>query len=283
MMFEFLNYSFMERAIVAGTLVAIITGIVGPFLVFRKMSFMGAGLSHGALAGIALGIILGLSPTLMSVLIVMGLGFLIGLVSRTGKISEDSAIGTVYTFFMALGIFLINLSKGYHINIMGYLFGDILAISKYDILFALIVLIVVLVWLILRGRAMLYLTFDEDFAKITGVPIGWDYYIFMVITSLSIITVVKLVGVVLAGSILIVPSASAKMLSKSFMKIIAISVISGIISIFSGIAFSYYLNTSSGPSIVFFVTAFFLCVLLWQFGSNTTSRKVKIKSPSSRP
>ncbi len=262
----------MQRAIIAGILIAIISGIVGPFLLFKRMSFMGVGISHGTFAGIAIALLLNISPTIMAVVVAISIGFLIGVISRLGKIPEDSAIGTMSAFFMALGIFLINLSKGFHVNVMGYLFGDILAISTSDVIFASIVFGIVVIWLAFRGRAMLYLTFDEDFARITGVPVEIDYYIFMVITSLVIVTVVRLVGVVLAGSILIATSAAARMVSKTFPKILLVSVIFGIISVLAGITFSYGLDISSGTSIVFFVTAFFFGSILWRSGKRISSR-----------
>ncbi len=264
-MFEVLKLPFMQRALIGGEFVAIIAGMISPILVFRKMSFMSVGISHGTFAGIALGIFLGISPLWSAMAFAVGLGLLIGFTSRTGKISEDATIGTLFSFSMAFGIVLISLSKGYHPDVMGYLFGDLLAISSSDVYFAGVILFVTILWYVFRGKAIVYTTFDEDFSKIIGIHVDLDYYIFMAITALITVAVVRFVGVVLASSIMIAPAASAKMLSKKFSRIVVLAVFFGMISIFLGIAFSFSLNISSGPSVVFVVTTIFLIslVLKW--------------------
>ena len=272
-MFEFLKLSFMQRTLVGGELVAIIAGMVSPILVFRKMSFMSVGISHGTFAGIALGIFLGISPLWSAMAFAVGLGLLIGFTSKTGKISEDATIGTLFAFSMALGIFLISISKGYHPDVMGYLFGDLLAISSSDVYFASTILFITVLWYIFRSKTIVYATFDEDFSKIVGIHVDLDYYIFMAIMALITVAVVRFVGVVLASSIMIAPAASAKMLSKKFSRIVILAIFFGTVSIFFGIAFSFSLNIPSGPSVVFIVTTIFLIslVLKWirgKHGSN---------------
>ena len=272
-MFEFLKLPFMQRALVGGELVAIIAGMVSPILVFRKMSFMSVGISHGTFAGIALGIFLGISPLWSATAFAVGLGLLIGFTSKTGKISEDATVGTLFPFSMALGIFLISITKGYHPDVMGYLFGDLLAISSSDVYFASVILLVTVLWYIFRSKTIVYATFDEDFSKIIGIHVDLDYYIFMAITALITVAVVRFVGVVLASSIMIAPAASAKMLSKKFSRIVALAIFFGIFSTFFGIVFSFSLNIPSGPSVVFTVTTVFLIslVLKWirgKHGSN---------------
>ncbi len=276
-MFEFLKLPFMQRALIGGEFVAIIAGMISPILVFRKMSFMSVGISHGTFAGIALGIFLGISPLWSAMAFAVGLGLLIGFTSRTGKISEDATVGTLFAFSMALGIFLISISKGYHPDVMGYLFGDLLAISSSDVYFASVILFVTVLWYVFRGKAIVYATFDEDFSKIIGIHVNLDYYIFMAITALITVAVVRFVGVVLASSIMIAPAASAKMLSKKFSRIVTLAIFFGMISIFLGIAFSFSLNISSGPSVVFVVTTIFLIslVLKWIRGKDG-SKNVKM-------
>ncbi len=262
-MFELFTLFFIQRALLIGIAIAIISGLMGPFILYRKMAFIGVGISHGTFAGIALGILLGISPLPVAIIFAIGLGIFIGFTSRTGKISEDVSIGVLFSFAMALGVFLISVSPGYHTDVMGYLFGDILAISNNDLYLALGVLGSVILWYIFRSRQMKYMTFDEDFAKISGVPVGIDYYVFMALISLAIVVIVNFVGVILASSIIIAPAASAKSLAKKFSSIVVLSIAFAEITIFSGIVFSYNLNISSGPSIVFFVTfVFFLSLFV---------------------
>ncbi len=261
-MFEILKLPFMQNAIVGGEILAIIAGMIGPFLVFRKMSFMSVGISHGAFAGIALGIFLSFSPLWTAVAFAIGLALLIGFTSRIGKVAEDATIGTLFSFSMALGIFLISISKGYHPDVMGYLFGDLLAISRTDVYFSLVVLGVVTVWLLCRGKAMAYSSFEEDFSRIIGVPVELDYYIFMAVTALVTVAAVKFVGVVLASSIMVAPSATAKILSNRFKRMMFLAVIFGMVAVFMGLIFSYEVDIACGPSVVFVVTAMFFCALI---------------------
>ncbi len=263
-MFELFTLFFIQRALLIGAVIAIVSGLIGPFIIYRKMSFIGVGISHGTFSGIAFGILLGVSPLPVAIIFAVGLGIFIGFTSRTGKISEDVSIGILFSFAMALGIFLISLSSGYHADIMGYLFGDILAISNNDLYLAIGVLGSVVLWYTLRSRQMKYMTFDEDFAKIAGVPVGIDYYIFMALISLSIVVIVNFVGVILASSIIIAPAASAKSMVKKFSSIVVLSIVLAELSILSGIIFSYNLNISSGPSIVFFVTFVFILSLFYR-------------------
>lgn len=262
-MFEFLGLFFMQRALVTGSIIAVVGGMIGPFVLYRKMAFMGVGIAHGTFAGIALGILIGISPLPVAIIFAIGLGIFIGFISKTGKISEDVSIGILFSFAMGLGIFLISISPGYHTDIMGYLFGDILAISNYDMYLALIVLILVFLWYITRSRQMKYMTFDEEFSKISGVSINIDYYIFMALISLTIVIIVNFVGVILASSIIIAPAAASKLVVKRFSTMIILSMIFGEIAIFSGITFSYDLNIASGPSIVFFITFAFILSLIF--------------------
>jgi zinc transport system permease protein len=268
-MFELLKFPFVQNALIGGEIVAIIAGMLGPILIFRKMSFISVGVSHGTFAGIALGIFLGISPLGTAMVFAVGLGILIGFVSRTGKISEDATIGTLFAFSMALGIWLISLNKGYHPDVMGYLFGDLLAISREDMYFALVILSITLLWYFSRGKAMVYASFDEDFSKIIGIPVEADYYIFMAITALITVAAVNFVGVVLASSIMIAPAVSAKMLSKRYKVITLLSVIFGMASIFAGVLISFELNISSGPSVVFVTTMIFFVSLLLKWMRNS--------------
>ncbi len=267
-MFEFLKFPFIQNALIGGEIMAIFAGLIGPLLIFRKMSFMSVGVSHGTFAGIALGIFLGISPLWTAVVFAIGLGMFIGFISRTGKISEDATIGTLFAFSMALGIWLIGLNKGYHPDVMGYLFGDLLAISRMDTYFALLILIVTVIWYFWRGKAVTYSSFDEDFAKIVGVPVELDYYVFMAIAALVTVAAVKFVGVVLASSIMIAPGASAKMLSKRFKTITLISIAFGMLSIFIGMMLSFEFNISSGPCVVFVITTLFFVSLIMKWLRN---------------
>lgn len=263
-MFEFLTLFFIQRALIVGIIVSIVSGLIGPFIIYRKMSFMGIGMAHGAFAGIATGILFGFSPLLFAIIFTIGLGLFIGFISKTSKISEDVSIGILFSFAMGLGIFLIDIAPGYHSDIMGYLFGDILAISNDDLYLALAVLIIVFLWFIFRSRQMKYMTFDEDFSKIAGIPVKIDYYLFMALIPLIIVITVNFVGVILASAILITPAASAKLMSKKLLSMIILSVIFGGASTLFGITFSYDLNISSGPSIVFFLTGIFLLSLAFK-------------------
>ena len=235
---------------IIGILVSIITALVGNIVVLRKMSFFGSGIGHIAFAGVGLALILGLYNPFPIVLIICSLSsIVIGYLNKKG-LSEDVGIGVLFSFSMALGIILLYVSNEQYKNLMSYLFGDILAVDKFDLINTVILSSLVILYLIIFGKILIYYTFDEEFTKVALKKSEIHYYIFLILLSFVIVLAIKIVGVILLSGLLVIPSSFALMFSKNYKSMFFISPLIGIISTLLGEFISYYFDLPTGPSIV---------------------------------
>ena len=207
-MAELFALGFMQRAFAAGILVALLCAVFSVFVVLKRLSFIGVGISHSAFGGVALGFLLGLSPSLTAILFSGGVALLIGLVNRKGRLHEDTAIGIFFSLTMALGIFLIGISQRYNVDLFGYLFGNILAITRGDLLLVVILVPIVLAFVFSIFKELLFISFDEEVATVSGVPVGPIYYLFLLAMAVTIVIAIKLIGIVLVSALLVLPGAT---------------------------------------------------------------------------
>ncbi len=259
---EILKMGFMKRAILGGVIVGIVAPLSGLFIVLRRMSFLGTGVAHPVLGGIALGLFLSISPSVSAIIVGIITGFLISLSTKKLKITEDSSIGIFFPFMMASGIIMLSLKEGYTPNLLSYLFGDILIIAREDILLGLITLFLTIIFMLLYYRELLLITFDEESAKALGVKVEIVDSLFLSIVALSVVVSIKIVGIILVSSLIVVPSVTALKLSKNFSMAIVLSVSLGTFSTIGGLFISYFLNLPSGAMIVVVSTALFLIVAI---------------------
>ena len=212
MLTDFFQYEFMQRAVLAGLLISLISSILGVFLVQRKMSFLGSGLSHSALGGIGLGIFLGIEPMFTAIPFVLIIAFLIFLLREKTELEIDTSIGIFFSVSMALGIIFMSSSPGFISDAYSYLFGSILAISKLDLLLAVLTTIIILFFIYVYWKNFAYSTFDRELAISDGINVIKEDYILSVLLALSIVISVKLVGIVLISAFLILPAATARLI-----------------------------------------------------------------------
>ncbi len=259
-MIELLSYQFFVKALITALMTSVLCGLIGSYIVSRRIVFIGGGITHTSFGGIGLGYYLGINPVITAA--VFGILSAIGIKAASDKadIREDSAIGIFWALGMALGIIFIYLTPGYAPDLMTYLFGNILMVSIYDI------------WLIsvlgLTASAVFYflfneihsIAFDEEFAKTQGVKVGLINYILISIIALTIVLNIKVVGIILVMSLLTIPQTTASIITKNFRNMIFLSVIIAIISSFSGLFISYFFNIPSGASIIFCSVIIFLLV-----------------------
>lgn len=266
---EFLSYPFMWRALAAGLMAGAVCAFVGIFILLRKMAFFSAALSHSALAGIAVGLLLGLDPdwslTVFSVLVALGMGW----VSHRTALSPDAVIGVFFTGTMALGVVLIGLLKGYRADLFAYLFGDILGVGREDLVRQGALGAVVVGVLVLYLGRFVKIGLNRDLAKAEGLPVEAYDYLFMVLIALTVAVSMKVVGALLVGALLILSPASARNLSQNLRQLFALSLLFALISVVLGLAGSYYLEAASGPSIVLTLSLIFLLTL---FGRRLRAR-----------
>lgn len=258
-----LRYTFLQNAIIGGILVGITCAMIGSFIVLRKMSFLGDGLAHISFGGVAAGILFNINPLISALIfsVLSGVGIQ---KLKEMKIYSDAAIGIFFSFGLALGVILISLSTGYTIDLYSYLFGNILAISQLDLILTGGITLLSILIVFLLYKELFYITFDEESAQANGLPVKALNQILIIICALAIVTSMKIVGILLVSSFLIIPTTTALMLNiKSFKKTIFVSVIISIISVLMGIIFSYYLDIATGGAIVMTLVALFICALTY--------------------
>jgi ABC-type Mn2+/Zn2+ transport system permease subunit len=261
-MTEALQYGFMQRALLAGVVIGAVCAVVGVYVVLRGISFIGAGIAHASFGGVALGFVLGLNPMVTAVLFCLLVAWAIGAVARRGDVREDTAVGVFFAATMALGILVIGLTRGYQVDLFGYLFGSILAISPTDLWMSLALGLLVLLVVVVLFKELMFITFDQEVAEVTGVPAGRLYYVLLGLIALTVVLSMKVVGIVLVSALIVTPAAAAHQLTEDFRKMMAVSVAIGVSAAVGGLLLSYWLNTGSGATIVLLTTAIFLGALL---------------------
>ncbi len=258
---EILQYGFMQRALMAGILVSITCGVIGTYVVVRRMVFISGGISHSAFGGIGLGYLVGIDPVLGAMLFAIGSALGIGAISRRTRLPEDTAIGILWAVGMALGIIFIGLSPGFAPDLFGYLFGNILSVSFSDLIIMVALTALILVVVSLLFKEFLSLSFDEEFAKVSGVPTGWLYLILVVLIALSVVVLIRAVGIILLIALLTIPAAISRQFVSSLKKMMLLSILLSIVFVVSGLWLSYVLDLASGATIILFSGVMFLASL----------------------
>jgi zinc transport system permease protein len=256
-MLDLLSYNFFVNALIAAVFTSISCGIVGTYIVSKRIVFISGGITHASFGGIGLGYFLGINPIfsaiIFSIMSALGIEFL----SKKTDLREDSAIAIMWSFGMAIGIIFIFLSPGYAPNLMNYLFGNILTISKQDIYLSLSLAIVVSGFFLLFFRTILFISFDEEFARTRKVGVQIMNYILISFVALTIVLSIKVAGIILVISLLTIPQVAANLFFKDFKSIVFASVILGFLGSAGGLILSYYLNIPSGASIIFLLVVIF--------------------------
>lgn len=259
---NFLQYSFIQKALFAGSFVGITCAALGMFLVLRKMSLIGDGLSHVSFGALALGLFLGVYPFYVALPVVMLGSYLILKITEKAKVYGDAAIGIVSAVGIAGGVILASISKGFNIDLFSYLFGNILSISQIEVILSVLLSFIVLAILYFYYWDLFSTTFDEEYAKTTGIKTGSINAILVLLTAVTVVLSVKVVGVMLVSALLILPSVTALQLSKGFKTATFIATIVSLTSVLSGITVSFFLDLPASATIVMLNALFFGLALL---------------------
>lgn len=254
------EYNYLIKSILAALFGSITAGIAGTYIVSRRMVFLSGGITHASFGGIGLGYFLGINPVLGATIFGIGSALGIELLSGRKDLKEDSAIGFLWAFGMALGIIFVYLTPGYTPNLMSYLFGSILTIDDSDLI-ALIILTIVLILFFSRYyRTILYISFDEEFARTFTKRVKLFKYILIVLVSLVIVLNIRIAGVVLVLSLLTIPPNIALLFTRDFKKVIFGSVMAGLVGTLAGLSTSWYLDIPTGATVIFTLVFFwFIC------------------------
>lgn len=257
-MIDILAYDFMQRALLAGIFAGILCSYVAFFVVLKRLAFVGVGISHSAFGGVAIGLFLGIDPVLTGGIFAVLVAWAIGFASRHGNIHEDVSIGVFFSVAMAFGITLVGLIKGYYVDLFSFLFGNILAVNVQDLWVLAGSGGVVILLLNIFFKELLFMCFDEEMAMANGIPVNFLHYLLLTCIAVTVVVAVKVVGVILASALLVIPAAAAYELTRNFRLMLVISVAAGILSAVGGLCLSYYFNLPSGSTIVLLAGALFL-------------------------
>lgn len=249
---ELLQYTFFQHALIGSLLASIVCGMVGTYIVTRRLVFISGGLTHASFGGIGIGLYAGISPLLSAAVFAVLSAFGVEWLSKRSEMREDSAIAVFWTLGMALGIIFTYLSPGFAPDLSSYLFGNILTIAVPDLLFLGIVALLTTLFFALYIRPIIAIAFDREFAASQGIRVRLFEYLLMMLIALCIVGCLRLVGIVLVISLLTIPQLTANLFTHSFTRIIWLSIGIGYLSCLGGFLLSYYLNVPSGASIIFF-------------------------------
>ena len=244
------SYSFMVRAMVVGGLVALIASILGVVLVLKRYSMIGDGLSHVGFGAMAISLAFNEAPLVFAIPIVIVAAFLLLRVSENSKIKGDAAIGLISSSSLAIGMIVNALSNGTNIDLNSYMFGSILAIEKSEMVLCVVLGIVIIGVFIFFYNPIFAITFDENFAKATGLKVEVYKTVLSVLTALTIVIGMRIMGTLLISSLIIFPALSAMRITKKFKRVMIISVIISLVCFFAGLVASYLIEIPTGASIV---------------------------------
>lgn len=270
---EIVQYSFFINATVAITLISIVAGVVGAYIVSRRMLFITGGITHTSFGGLGLGVYLGLSPTITALVFALASAFGIEALSQRKRVREDSAIAVFWALGMALGVIFIYITPGYNAGLTGFLFGDILTITLKDLIIYTTYTILVLILFTIYRKEILYTAFDREFAKIQGVKVQFIEYVAMIVISLAIILTVKLIGIMLLLSFLSLPQMSAELFTRNYNKIVLLSIFISFIGGLSGLFLSAFVNVPTSATIVFVLVLIY--AILWALKKITALQRIK--------
>lgn len=248
--FELFQYPFMQRAILAGVALAMMLAYLGIFVVLRRMAFFGEGIAHTSLAGVAIGILIGVSPIYTALAFGVGMAIMIYILERRTNLSSDAAIGIIFTGGMALGVLLLSLKKGYQPELVSFLFGNILAITQIDLWIIVATAAVITFFLMIYQSKLLLIALSPEFAYLSGIRLEIFQLLFYIFLGIAVVLGIKMVGIILVSAMLVLPVSTARLYARSFSSLLFFTMVVTLFSTSIGIIGSYVANTPTGPSIV---------------------------------
>lgn len=253
---------FLLYALLAGLALAVVAGPLGAFVVWRRMAYFGDTLSHSALLGVAIGLLLDIHPALAVVVSGLLLALLLVTLQQRQPLASDTMLGILAHSTLSLGLVTLSFMDSVRVDLMGYLFGDLLSVTGADLLGILAGSAVVLLALLWLWRPLLAMTVDEELARVEGVPVASLRLALMLLIALVIGVAMKIVGVLLITSLLIIPAATAQRHARSPESMVVIATLLGMAAVGAGLAMSWYLDTPAGPSIVVWAAVWFALSLM---------------------
>lgn len=261
-MIRLLEYTFMQNALIAGIIISILCALIGVYLVLKKLSLLGDGLAHGAFAGVAFGILLGIYPFFSALLFTSISALSIRRLIQKAKIYGDSAIAVLLAFSIAIAVIIIGIVKGFNKDLFSYLFGSILTVTTTDILLMLLIAALVIIFLIKNYDALLISTFNSQLAQVSKIKVNQLENALVLLAALTIVVASKVAGTMLVSALIVIPAITAIQIAKSFKQTLFLAIIVSIFAVISGIITSFYFDLPPGGTIVLILCGLFAISLL---------------------
>ncbi len=262
---ELFTYDFFQKAFLAAIFASISCGIIGSYIVSRRIVFISGGITHASFGGIGLAFLMGFNPLLGAVLFAVLAALGIQFFTKVAEIREDSSIAIWWSLGMALGIIFVFLTPGYTPNLMSYLFGNILTVTVSELWWMFALNIVIIAFFFLLFSKILFVAFDEEFARTAGIPVNLFNYLIIILIALTVVLNIRVVGIILILSLLTIPQATANLFTNDFKKLLILSSVFAFVGTISGLFISYFLNIPSGAAIIFTLVIIFALLRLFIF------------------
>lgn len=262
---DLFQYDFFTKALLAAIFASISCGITGGYIVAKRIVFISGGITHASFGGIGLAFFLGFNPLLgavvFAILAALGIQFL----TKTAEIREDSSIAIWWSLGMATGIIFVFLTPGYTPNLMSYLFGNILTVTNSEIGWMFVLVLVILTAFIFFYKPILYIAFDEEFARTAGLNVSVFNYLMIVLIALTVVLNIRVVGIILILSLLTIPQATANLFTNDFKKLLILSTAFAFAGTLAGLALSWMFDIPSGATIIFTLVVIFAVLKLFKY------------------
>lgn len=249
-MLDIFNYGFMIRAFIAGGVIALIAPLIGNFLVIRKYSLIADTLSHVALAGVAVGLLLGTQPLLTTIVLTVIASIGIEKIRTSKRIPGDAVLAMFLPGGLALSIVLLSLAHGFNATVFSYLFGSITTVTQSEIWWMILLAVITIGTVILLHKKLLFASLDEESARVRGIPVELCNTVLIIVTAVTVSLSMRVVGVLLVGALMVIPVVTAMQLARSFFQTLIFSVFFALAAVIVGLVAAFYIDIPAGGSIV---------------------------------
>jgi zinc transport system permease protein len=263
-MFDFLQYGFMLRGLEVGLIIGAIAPLIGVFLVLRRYSLIADTLSHVSLAGVAIGLLFGINPLLTAILVAVFSSIAIERLRLSKKVFGESALSIFLSGSLALALIILSLAHGFSVDLFNYLFGSIVTVKQSDVYIIFVIGILVLLTILAFYKELTFITFDEEAAKVGGIPTKFINILLIILAALTVALAIPIVGILLISALIVIPVVASLQFKRSFFQTILLSEFISLLSVFSGITASFYLNLPAGGAIVVVALIIFVLSLTYK-------------------
>ena len=276
-MLDALQFEFMRNALLAGLLAAVACGIIGVYVVVKRIVFISGGIAHASFGGIGMGYLAGISPIVGAMIFALASALGMGLVTRRTRLPEDTVIGIMWAIGMALGIIFIGLAPGYTPDLFSYLFGNILTVPASDLVLMLILDVLIVAVVVALYKELMAVCFDEEFGTVVGVPVEAVYLLLLCMIGLTVVVLIRVVGIILVIALLTIPAALARQFTHNLRNMMLLAILFGALFTFGGLWISYETDLASGATIILLGGT----VLLASFGLARLRKRRRMQVASS--